>query len=138
MKQASKNEIDMLGIMNKMQEQLTALDKKLDALINRSLPASIKPPAPTSPERMKYTAICADCKKECTIPFKPSGDRPVYCQDCFSRRKVIRLSKIGVPTPQPAAEQKMDAPQQPQVKTKKKAVAVKKPVAKKKPSPKRK
>jgi CxxC-x17-CxxC domain-containing protein len=35
----------------------------------------------------KHTAICSDCKKECTVPFKPSGDRPVYCKECFAKRK---------------------------------------------------
>lgn len=28
-------------------------------------------------------AVCSDCKKECEVPFKPTGDRPVYCSDCF-------------------------------------------------------
>ena len=37
--------------------------------------------------REMYKATCADCKKECEVPFKPSGDRPVYCKDCFSKRK---------------------------------------------------
>ena len=32
-------------------------------------------------------AICADCKKECEVPFKPREDRPVYCKDCFSKHK---------------------------------------------------
>jgi len=27
------------------------------------------------------------CNKECEVPFKPSGDRPVYCKECFSKRK---------------------------------------------------
>lgn len=27
---------------------------------------------------------CAKCGKPITqLPFKPSGDRPVYCQDCY-------------------------------------------------------
>ncbi|MBL7131986.1 MAG: hypothetical protein ISS45_11420 [Candidatus Omnitrophica bacterium] len=38
-------------------------------------------------ERIYTRVICADCKKECEIPFKPSGDRPVYCKECFSKRK---------------------------------------------------
>ncbi len=38
-------------------------------------------------QREEYKATCADCKKECTVPFKPSGDRPVYCRDCFLKRK---------------------------------------------------
>ena len=34
-----------------------------------------------------HKAICSECKKECEVPFKPTGDRPVYCKDCFSKRK---------------------------------------------------
>jgi len=34
-----------------------------------------------------HKATCSECKKECEVPFKPSGDRPVYCKDCFSKRK---------------------------------------------------
>ena len=37
--------------------------------------------------REMHKATCAECKKECEVPFKPSGDRPVYCKDCFSKRK---------------------------------------------------
>ena len=37
--------------------------------------------------REMHKAICADCKKECEVPFKPSGGRPIYCKECFSKRK---------------------------------------------------
>lgn len=37
--------------------------------------------------REMHKATCADCKQECEVPFKPSGDRPVYCKNCFSKRK---------------------------------------------------
>ncbi len=37
--------------------------------------------------REKHKATCSECKKECEVPFKPSGDRPVYCKDCYSKRK---------------------------------------------------
>ena len=37
--------------------------------------------------REMHKAICSDCKKECEVPFKPSGDRPVYCKDCYRKRK---------------------------------------------------
>ena len=37
--------------------------------------------------REMFKATCADCKKECEVPFRPSGDRPVYCKDCFAKRK---------------------------------------------------
>ncbi len=34
-----------------------------------------------------FKATCAECKNECEVPFKPREDRPVYCKDCFSKRK---------------------------------------------------
>jgi len=34
-----------------------------------------------------HKATCSECKKECEVPFKPSGDRPVYCKDCYSKKK---------------------------------------------------
>ncbi len=39
------------------------------------------------PQREMHKATCAECKKECEVPFKPSGDRPVYCKECFSKRR---------------------------------------------------
>lgn len=30
-----------------------------------------------------HKVICSKCKKECEVPFKPTGDKPVYCSDCF-------------------------------------------------------
>jgi CxxC-x17-CxxC domain-containing protein len=157
MKQSAKNEIDVLNLITKLQEQLALLDKKLDILVQRStsetkiIPKPIlnTAPSPAKPNdahkgRQRYQAICADCKKECTIPFKPSGDRPVYCQDCFSRRKVISMSGIKLAhkppeaAPAPTAVTKTTDIQKPQAKTKKKAGTVKKPTAKKKPVPKKK
>ena len=34
-----------------------------------------------------FNATCADCGKETQVPFKPSGNRPVYCRDCFKSRR---------------------------------------------------
>ena len=36
--------------------------------------------------REMHAATCAQCGKETEVPFRPSGDRPVYCSDCFSKR----------------------------------------------------
>jgi CxxC-x17-CxxC domain-containing protein len=38
-------------------------------------------------ERESFEAVCADCGVVTTLPFKPKGDRPVYCRDCFRARK---------------------------------------------------
>lgn len=34
-------------------------------------------------ERQMYPAVCAQCGKDTEVPFQPSGDRPVYCRECF-------------------------------------------------------
>jgi CxxC-x17-CxxC domain-containing protein len=34
-------------------------------------------------ERQMYPAICANCGKDTMVPFKPSGDKPVYCRECY-------------------------------------------------------
>lgn len=38
-------------------------------------------------QREMYPAVCASCGQETTVPFQPSGDKPVYCRDCFQARK---------------------------------------------------
>ncbi|MCK4336258.1 MAG: DNA-directed RNA polymerase [Candidatus Aenigmarchaeota archaeon] len=40
--------------------------------------------------REMHKATCADCGKECEVPFKPSGDRPVYCRDCYQKHRPSR------------------------------------------------
>jgi CxxC-x17-CxxC domain-containing protein len=37
------------------------------------------------PPRQMYPVVCAQCGKETEVPFQPTGDRPVYCSDCFNR-----------------------------------------------------
>jgi len=36
--------------------------------------------------REMHPAVCAECGQDTTVPFRPRGDRPVYCNDCFRRR----------------------------------------------------
>jgi CxxC-x17-CxxC domain-containing protein len=38
------------------------------------------------PQREMYPAVCATCGKETTVPFQPTGDKPVYCRDCYQPR----------------------------------------------------
>ena len=37
--------------------------------------------------REMFEIECAECGAEATVPFRPRGDRPVYCSDCFSRNR---------------------------------------------------
>ena len=36
------------------------------------------------------TLVCKDCGKETEVPFEPKDDRPVYCRDCFNKRRAAR------------------------------------------------
>jgi len=36
-------------------------------------------------EREMHTVVCAACGVETQVPFKPRGDRPVYCRSCFQK-----------------------------------------------------
>lgn len=38
-------------------------------------------------ERQMHDAVCAECGAETKVPFKPTGERPVYCSDCFKNRR---------------------------------------------------
>ena len=37
--------------------------------------------------REMHKATCAECGKECEVPFKPAEGRPVYCKDCYQKKK---------------------------------------------------
>jgi len=39
------------------------------------------------PPRQMHKAVCAECQKDCEVPFKPSGDRPVYCRECHQAKR---------------------------------------------------
>ncbi len=34
-----------------------------------------------------YQATCAECRKSCEVPFRPNGEKPVFCRDCFSDKR---------------------------------------------------
>ncbi|MFC1711630.1 CxxC-x17-CxxC domain-containing protein [Patescibacteria group bacterium] len=33
-----------------------------------------------------HDAVCDECGKDCQVPFRPSGDKPIYCSDCFESK----------------------------------------------------
>lgn len=37
--------------------------------------------------RETFPIVCASCGIDATVPFRPRGDRPVYCSDCFSQMR---------------------------------------------------
>lgn len=36
-------------------------------------------------ERQMFDAVCDNCGKACQVPFKPTGEKPVYCRDCYQQ-----------------------------------------------------
>lgn len=38
------------------------------------------------PQQMHKT-ICSNCGKECEVPFKPTGSKPVFCRECFQNNR---------------------------------------------------
>jgi CxxC-x17-CxxC domain-containing protein len=156
----------LVTAMMKLVERLEVLEKKTDLMLGRvsNLPAEVRQavanlqrpessrPAQTVPhpgnnapqnqaprERILYKAVCADCCKSCEVPFRPSGDRPVYCPACFAIRKAGHVPKdptANVVVPQHLRELK-NAPAVPLkasagAKTKKKASKTAKKSSKKK------
>jgi len=35
--------------------------------------------------RQMHKAVCDNCGNNCEVPFRPSGDKPIYCSDCFEK-----------------------------------------------------
>lgn len=34
-----------------------------------------------------FKAVCSQCGKDCQLPFRPNGNRPVFCSNCFEIQK---------------------------------------------------
>ena len=138
----------VVELINKMQEQIAIIDRKIDTLISKSSQGPVEAKPFQSPghahsqsdrrqdnsfrERVLHKAICADCKKGCEVPFKPSGERPVYCKECFSKRKARDSFKV-----RPDNRPRFAAPSQAAHIAKPEAVEKKKLIKKKKPAVKR-
>jgi CxxC-x17-CxxC domain-containing protein len=37
--------------------------------------------------RVETTAICSQCGKSTTVPFRPTQGRPVLCRECFAQKR---------------------------------------------------
>ena len=38
-------------------------------------------------QRQMFKVTCAECGAETEVPFEPRSGRPVYCRDCFEKRR---------------------------------------------------
>lgn len=37
--------------------------------------------------REMHKATCSECGQECEVPFKPTAGKPVFCKDCYMKKK---------------------------------------------------
>ena len=44
--------------------------------------------SPVRREPSLYAAVCAQCGKQTQVPIEPREDRPVYCRECYSSRRM--------------------------------------------------
>lgn len=35
----------------------------------------------------RTTVTCDECKEKCEVPFKPTSNKPIFCDDCFKKNK---------------------------------------------------
>lgn len=38
-------------------------------------------------QREMFPAVCDECGRETQVPFQPTSGKPVYCSECFERRR---------------------------------------------------
>lgn len=38
-------------------------------------------------ERQMHAVVCDRCGKDAEVPFQPTGERPVYCDDCYAQMR---------------------------------------------------
>ena len=145
---------ELVAVMMKIAERLEALEKKMDVVVSQTSvratairhdhPGAQAPQSfqqthlsqhashssqqnPGQGGRVLHQAICADCRKGCEVPFKPSGDRPVYCKECFAKRKTASPSHAQVnPNPVPTRSADPVSATKPEKRKKQKPVKKKK------------
>ena len=39
------------------------------------------------PQREMFDATCSSCGQVARVPFRPTSGKPVYCTDCFAKRR---------------------------------------------------
>ncbi len=48
-----------------------------------------------SSEKQMHSVICEKCGERCEVPFRPTGDKPVYCSRCFRKGDSFESSGKG-------------------------------------------
>ncbi len=51
----------------------------------------------SSRDKQLFKATCSECGKSCEVPFRPTGDKPVFCSDCFNKKRDASDTRGGAP-----------------------------------------
>lgn len=69
--------------------------------------------APAAGGKEMHAAVCSRCGAETTVPFVPTGSRPVYCRDCFNAMKHERGASAETSGRAPRAARRSPSPAAP-------------------------
>ena len=73
---------------DKPAEEPEAQESKADKPVEDKAASGDAAPAGVDQQgRQLYNVKCSNCGRDTQVPFKPSGDRPVYCRDCYMQKK---------------------------------------------------
>jgi CxxC-x17-CxxC domain-containing protein len=37
--------------------------------------------------REMHKAKCSECGQDCEVPFKPTEGKPIFCRECYKKKK---------------------------------------------------
>ncbi|WKZ29347.1 MAG: hypothetical protein QY323_01295 [Patescibacteria group bacterium] len=57
-----------------------------------------------APEKRMFQTECDKCGDSCEVPFRPTGERPVYCRGCFDKGGAPDRKNASMPAPRPQGE----------------------------------
>ena len=60
--------------------------------MGNSFKPGFKKPNPGFGSSTLFKAKCTECGSECEVPFKPIEGRPVYCRECFRKKKQFQAN----------------------------------------------
>ncbi|MBU1632183.1 MAG: CxxC-x17-CxxC domain-containing protein [Nanoarchaeota archaeon] len=70
---------------NRKKSQSRGFDRNRDNF-GGSFQSGLRQGSYSAPRDM-HKATCAECNSSCEVPFKPIEGKPVYCKECYRKRK---------------------------------------------------
>ncbi|HLC81304.1 MAG TPA: CxxC-x17-CxxC domain-containing protein [Candidatus Nanoarchaeia archaeon] len=55
-----------------------------------------------------HQAVCNRCKSECEVPFRPTGDKPIFCSNCFRKKNSSERNESSGPSEPSISQEALD------------------------------